>query len=56
MKIDLISSNAQLHVLSGALAAARPHSSEVEKFQNRNTCTFMARHVSFEWVVRVHWG
>jgi hypothetical protein len=36
MKIDLISSNAQLQVLSGALAVARPRSSELEKFQNRN--------------------
>jgi hypothetical protein len=56
MKIDLISSNAQLQVLSGALAVARPRSSELEKFQNRNTCSFMVSHVSFEWVVRAHWG
>jgi hypothetical protein len=56
MKTDLIPSNPLMDVLGCAVAAARRYDGKIETLQNRNTRSFMVRHVTFEWLVRVHRG
>jgi len=56
MKIYFSPSNPLLDVLGCAVAAARHYDGKIEKLQNRNTRSFMVRHVSFEWLVRAHRG